>query len=69
MRKNSKQTKNNSNSLKIPCNLKSGTHYGLLVTDDDDDAGEIICNNCGVVLDEKTISYDIDSVNSFQEDN
>jgi len=32
-------------------------HYGNMITDDD--RGEIICNNCGVVLEEKTLSYKI----------
>ena len=53
----SKQSRNNSKSLEISCNITNGVHYRLPITDDD--AGEIICNNCGVVLEEKTLSYKI----------
>ena len=44
-------------SLKISCNLSNDIHYGNEITDEF--AGEIICNNCGVVLEEKTLSYEI----------
>lgn len=43
--------------LKISCNLSKGIHYGNKITDEY--VGEIICNNCGVVLEEKTVSYKI----------
>ena len=43
--------------LKISCNLSNNNHYGNQITDEC--AGEVICNNCGVVLEEKTLSYEI----------
>ena len=62
-----KQEKNNHKSLKISCNITNGIHYGFHITDND--TGEIICNNCGVILEEKTISYDVDSANSINKSN
>jgi len=38
------------------CNLSNEIHFGNQITDDN--AGEIICNNCGAVLEEKTLSYE-----------
>lgn len=46
-----------TSSLKISCNLSNNNHYRNEITDEY--AGEIICNNCGVVLEEKTTSYEI----------
>ena len=37
------------------CNISKDVHCGKIVTDEY--AGEIICNKCGVVLQEKTLSY------------
>ncbi|MDH5664979.1 MAG: hypothetical protein OEY10_01610 [Nitrosopumilus sp.] len=44
-------------SLSISCNLSNGIHHGNELTDEY--AGEVICDNCGVVLEEKTLSYQI----------
>ena len=46
-----------SSSLKFPCNIPNEIHYGNEFTDEY--AGEIICDACGVVLEEKTLSYKI----------
>ena len=51
-----KKTRHTS-SLKISCNLSYVIHYGIKITDEY--AGDIICNNCGVVLEEKIMSYKI----------
>ena len=37
------------------CNIADNIHYGIVITDED--AGEIICDRCGVVLEEKILSY------------
>ena len=37
------------------CNISENVHCGIIITDEY--AGEIICNRCGVVLQEKTLSY------------
>ena len=42
-------------SLEISCNPSNGIHHGNMITDEY--AGEIICDACGVVLEEKTLSY------------
>ena len=39
------------------CNLSNGTHYGNVIIDEY--AGEIVCDACGVVLEEKILSYQI----------
>ena len=44
-------------SLGISCNLSDNIHHGNVVTDEY--AGETICDACGVVLAEKTLSYKI----------
>ncbi|MDH3764197.1 MAG: hypothetical protein OER82_00100 [Nitrosopumilus sp.] len=44
-------------SLKISCSLSNGIHHGNEITDEY--VGEIICNSCGVVLEEKILSYKI----------
>ena len=67
MRKSKNAKNSNSKPLKISCNITNGIHYGISITDNE--AGEIICNNCGVILEEKTISYDVDSVNSVNKSN
>ena len=36
------------------CNISKNIHYGRIITDEY--AGEVICNKCGVVLQEKTLS-------------
>ncbi len=43
--------------LHVSCNLSNSNHGGNEITDEY--AGEIICDNCGVVLEEKTLSYEI----------
>lgn len=43
--------------LKIPCNLSKRIHHGNEIADEY--TGEIICNSCGVVLEEKTVSCEI----------
>lgn len=42
-------------SSKEFCNISKNVHYGRIITDEY--AGEVICNKCGVVLQEKTLSY------------
>ncbi len=44
-------------SSKLSCSIVNGIHHGITIIDND--RGEIICNNCGVVLEEKTLSYEI----------
>ena len=63
MKKNSKSSsrlsalsKPSSRSAKLSsCNVTNGIHNGIVITDEY--AGEIICNSCGVVLEEETLSY------------
>jgi len=42
-------------SLGISCNPSNGIHHGNAIIDEY--AEEIICDACGVVLEEKTLSY------------
>ena len=42
-------------SSKEFCNISENIHCGKIITDEY--AGELICNKCGVVLEEKTLSY------------
>jgi len=42
-------------SSKEFCNISENVHCGKVITDEY--AGELICNKCGVVLEEKTLSY------------
>lgn len=42
-------------SSKEFCNISKNVHCGKVITDEY--AGELICNKCGVVLEEKTLSY------------
>jgi len=42
-------------SSKEFCNISKNVHCGRIITDEY--AGEVICNKCGVVLQEKTLSY------------
>ena len=51
------ETKTQHKSSKISCNLLKIIDYGNEITDEY--AGEIICNSCGAVLEEKTPSYEI----------
>ena len=44
-----------SSSSKKTCNISEKAHCGKIITDEY--AGETICNKCGVVLQEKTLSY------------
>jgi len=45
-------------SSKESCNISKNVHCGNIITDEY--AGEIICNSCGVILEEKTMSYEPD---------
>jgi len=49
-----KETQHQSSSNS--CNLSNDIHHGNQITDEF--AGEIICDWCGVVLEEKTLSYE-----------
>ena len=42
-------------SSKEFCNISKNVHCGQIITDEY--AGELICSKCGVVLEEKTLSY------------
>ena len=42
-------------SSKESCNISKNTHCGKIITDEF--VGELICNKCGVVLEEKIPSY------------
>jgi len=44
-------------SLEISCNLSNDIHHGDAIIDEY--AGEIVCDACGTVLEEKTLSYNI----------
>ena len=53
-------------SKKYSCNISKNIHCGKIITDEY--AGELICNRCGVVLEEKTLSYRQESTkNDFNE--
>lgn len=45
----------NQLSLETFCNLSNGIHRGNMITDEY--VGEIICDVCGAVLEEKILSY------------
>ena len=42
-------------SSKESCNISKKIHCGIAITDEY--AGELVCQKCGVVLEEKTPSY------------
>ena len=47
-------------SAKKSCNISKKIHCGKVITDEY--AGEIVCQKCGVVLEEKTPSYNQEKV-------
>lgn len=52
---NSNNNSSSSSSSSRHCNIANNIHHGIAITDED--AGEIICSRCGVVLEEKIVSY------------
>jgi len=42
-------------SSKESCNISRNVHYGKIITDEY--AGELVCQKCGVILEEKIPSY------------
>ncbi len=47
-------------SPKESCNISKKIHCGKVITDEY--AGELVCQKCGVVLEEKTPSYNQEKV-------